>query len=102
MEANEAIKDLEDLMENLDAILDLQLEILAQDTMTYISDRWPVDTGQSKAGWSISQIDGGWSVVNPVPHTPYVHDGLAEDLFFEALAGFDLEGVLNLPPDSKT
>lgn len=42
---------------------------------------WPRDTGESAEGWERA----GGALVNDVPHTSYVHDGLADRLVPQVL-----------------
>ncbi len=48
--------------ETLDTTVHRSIQMLKTD----IQEDWPVDTGRSKAGWRVEEINSGWAVANNV------------------------------------
>ena len=67
------------------ALLRGVLKTVAESVMEFIISRWPVDTATSLAGWGVRRGGQSWEVYNPVEYTSYVHEGLAEQLYKQAL-----------------
>jgi len=69
-----------DLLGRFGADLDVDLERVLGDVAERVAEavanEWPVDSGQSQAGW---QADGT-DVINDVAYTSHVHEGLAAQL----------------------
>jgi hypothetical protein len=70
---SDAVDDLERLVGSLGQTTDAVLTTLAKRAVVDVRAAWPEDSGDSKRGWTAS----GPSIVNPVPYTTDVHDGLA-------------------------
>ena len=63
----------------------------ARAAVPLIEGQWPVLTGRSQEGWQAQISPSGADVINLVPYTSDVHEGLADQLVPEVLEGLDRE-----------
>lgn len=68
------------------ALLSSVLKTVAEAVLDHIVSQWPVDTGLSLAGWGVRSRGGSWEVFNHVDYTSFVHRGIAEQLYKDALS----------------
>jgi len=72
----------------------------ADDVLEDIKEIWPVDTGESRAGWQVEMGSSSVTISNDVDYVPYINGGfdLAEAQFL-----FDANfGALSLDPTRAT
>jgi hypothetical protein len=69
------------------ALVEGVLRDVAENILSAIVSQWPVDTGLSLAGFDIHTASPTSILVyNEVPYTEYVHEGLADQVFDQAIA----------------
>lgn len=90
MTITEAIADLRAKRAAMLAAVSTSIDDVGEEAVRQIQARWPVDTSRSKDGWYWNRTKGarnqhGGRVMNEVPYTEFVHDGLAFRLVPEIL-----------------
>lgn len=83
----------------VEGALNDEMRRLADITQQRVLRDWPVDTGESKRGFTVLATPNGADIINRVAHTFFVKHGLADSLIQTSLNDLERNTVSRLETD---